>query len=224
MRSLTALTTCSVLSCWTACFAFTIQPAAFRTGLGSCSSYTTERKFSSKLSLSAAAAPTTRTESSFEYALIFDCDGVIIETEELHRLAYNAAFTAAGLEIDGESVIWSVEYYDVLQNTVGGGKNKMFFHFRNTTGVFPMSDNGETSAPVTVEEEQALVDALQAHKTELYKDLIQEKATPRPGVLELMVRYCYYYCTLEILAIFSDKNKSFYILEIFRTKPLLLIM
>ncbi len=25
-------------------------------------------------------------------ALIFDCDGVIVETEELHRLAYNAAF------------------------------------------------------------------------------------------------------------------------------------
>ena len=53
----------------------------------------------------------------FDYALIFDCDGVIIETEELHRLAYNAAFEAAGLKIDGEPVIWSTEYYDVLQNT-----------------------------------------------------------------------------------------------------------
>ena len=40
----------------------------------------------------------------FEYALIFDCDGVIIETEELHRLAYNAAFKAADLQIDGEPV------------------------------------------------------------------------------------------------------------------------
>jgi hypothetical protein len=97
----------------------------------------------------------------------------------------------------------------------------MFFHFRNTTGVFPMSDNGETSAPVTVEEEQALVDALQAHKTELYKDLIQEKATPRPGVLELMVRYCSYYkyCTLEILAIFSDKNKSLIFLKFSGRSP-----
>lgn len=25
-------------------------------------------------------------------ALIFDCDGVILESEELHRIAYNAAF------------------------------------------------------------------------------------------------------------------------------------
>jgi hypothetical protein len=55
----------------------------------------------------------------FEYALIFDCDGVIIETEELHRLAYNAAFESADLKIDGQPVIWSTEYYDILQNTVG---------------------------------------------------------------------------------------------------------
>jgi hypothetical protein len=41
----------------------------------------------------------------FDYALIFDCDGVIIETEELHRLAYNAAFKAADLQIDGEPVV-----------------------------------------------------------------------------------------------------------------------
>ena len=43
-------------------------------------------------------------QGDFEYALIFDCDGVIIETEELHRLAYNAAFKAADLRIDGEPV------------------------------------------------------------------------------------------------------------------------
>ena len=68
--------------------------------------------------------------SKYEYALLFDCDGVILETEEFHRLAYNAAFEAAKLTIDGEPVNWSVEYYDVLQNTIGGGKPKMFFHFR----------------------------------------------------------------------------------------------
>ena len=46
-----------------------------------------------------------------EFALLFDCDGVILETEEFHRLAYNAAFKAADLTIDGEPVEWSVEYY-----------------------------------------------------------------------------------------------------------------
>ena len=37
----------------------------------------------------------------FEYALIFDCDGVIIDTKELHRLAYNATCKSADLNIDG---------------------------------------------------------------------------------------------------------------------------
>ena len=119
------------------------------------------------------------------YALLFDCDGVIIETEELHRLAYNAAFKEFNLQIGDVPVEWSVAYYDVLQNTVGGGKNKMFFHFRNTTGAFPTYEDGK-AAPATPEDEQDLVDKLQALKTNLYKDLIAEKATARPGVLELM--------------------------------------
>ena len=128
--------------------------------------------------LHAAADDTT-------FALLFDCDGVIIETEELHRLAYNAAFKEFKLKIGDEPVEWTVDYYDVLQNTVGGGKNKMFFHFRETKGTFPTSEDGK-AAPSTPEEEQGLVDRLQARKTDLYKDLIAEKATARPGVLELM--------------------------------------
>lgn len=43
-----------------------------------------------------------------EYALLFDCDGVILETEELHRLAYNEAFRFFGLTIDNHQVQWSV--------------------------------------------------------------------------------------------------------------------
>ena len=133
------------------------------------------------LSLSAAASADTQQQ----YALLFDCDGVIIETEELHRLAYNAAFKEFNLRIVDEPVEWTVAYYDILQNTVGGGKNKMFFHFRNTTKTFPTSEDGKP-APVTPEEEQDLVDRLQARKTNLYKELIAEKAKARPGVLELM--------------------------------------
>lgn len=66
----------------------------------------------------------------------------------------------------------------------------MFFHFRNTTKAFPTyvssSDGEMKSAPSTPEEEQELIDALQDNKTNLYKDLIKEKAVPRPGVIELM--------------------------------------
>ena len=123
--------------------------------------------------------------SKYDFALLFDCDGVILETEELHRLAYNEAFKAADLTIDGEPVEWSVEYYDVLQNSVGGGKPKMFFHFRETMdGKFPMS--GDKPAPSTPEEQQALIDSLQEHKTQIYRDFVQEKATPRPGIIQLM--------------------------------------
>jgi HAD superfamily hydrolase (TIGR01509 family) len=143
--------------------------------------FTSSLRSPSFVGRSSSALPAT---SNFDWALIFDCDGVIIETEELHRLAYNAAFQAAELTVDGEPVDWTVEYYDILQNTVGGGKPKMFHHFRTTVGKFPMV--GDKPAPTTPEEEQALVDALQAHKTQLYKDLVAEKAVPRPGVIELM--------------------------------------
>ena len=63
------------------------------------------------------SSPSALSATDYDFALLFDCDGVIIETEELHRLAYNAAFDAAKLTIDGEPVVWSVEYYDMLQNT-----------------------------------------------------------------------------------------------------------
>lgn len=120
--------------------------------------------------------------SAHEYALLFDCDGVILETEELHRLAYNEAFRKFDLAIDGEPLVWSVEYYDVLQNTVGGGKPKMFYHFRNNA--FPTV--GDQPAPSTEEAQQSLVDDLQAFKTDYFKTLLETEAVARPGVLELM--------------------------------------
>lgn len=127
------------------------------------------------------------TSGSFDTALIFDCDGVIIETEEFHRLAYNAAFKSAGLEVDGETVEWSVEYYDVLQNTVGGGIPKMLYHFRTTMGgKFPTQQGGTAAAPASEEEEQMLVEMLQKNKTELYKEMVSNDAVARPGVIELM--------------------------------------
>ena len=55
---------------------------------------------------------------AYDYALLFDCDGVILETEEFHRLAYNAAFENAGLTIDGEPVVWSVEYYGASKKSL----------------------------------------------------------------------------------------------------------
>ena len=48
--------------------------------------------------------------------LIFDCDGVILESEDLHRRAYNASFEQFEVKNDGQLVQWSSEFYDELQN------------------------------------------------------------------------------------------------------------
>lgn len=61
-------------------------------------------------------------------ALIFDCDGVILESEHLHRQAYNDAFAHFDVRCPNstsEPLNWSIEFYDDLQNRIGGGKPKM---------------------------------------------------------------------------------------------------
>ena len=118
------------------------------------------------------------------FALLFDCDGVIVETEELHRLAYNGAFEAFELKIGSTPVNWSVEYYDVLQNTVGGGKPKMKWHFKENG--WPSSKTTGGVVPASDADRDALVDALQDKKTEIYKRIVEEVAVARPGVLALM--------------------------------------
>ena len=113
----------------------------------------------------------TASSGSADWALLFDCDGVIVETEELHRLAYCGAFEAFGLQIDGEPVVWDPSYYDVLQNTVGGGKPKMKYHFTQTCGgKWPTrtGDLGNFPPPDTEEAQMALIDDLQDKKTEMY--------------------------------------------------------
>lgn len=122
----------------------------------------------------------------FKSALLFDCDGVLVETEELHRTAYNMAFAEFGLEVGNEPVVWSVEYYDKLQNTVGGGKPKMRYHFTQTCGgEWPAVTKRQIAKPTDDASGMALIDQLQDYKTECYKKLVQ-KGVPRPGVIELM--------------------------------------
>jgi len=124
---------------------------------------------------------------AFDAALLFDCDGVLVETEELHRLAYNEAFAAFELETGGQRVEWSVPYYDKLQNTVGGGKPKMKYHFTETSKEWPtVSGQGVREKAQNLEEGMALIDELQDYKTECYKKLVSTTATARPGVLQLM--------------------------------------
>ncbi|XP_024519349.1 haloacid dehalogenase-like hydrolase domain-containing protein At4g39970 [Selaginella moellendorffii] len=118
-------------------------------------------------------------------ALVFDCDGVILESEDLHRRAYNATFENFEVRCPGNKspVVWSTEFYDELQNQIGGGKPKMRWYFNR---------NGWPSSSLysSLKDDDAkaqLIDTLQDWKTNKYKDIIASGAVePRPGVLRLM--------------------------------------
>ena len=61
-------------------------------------------------------------------ALIFDVDGTLAETEELHRRAFNEAFAGAGLDWR-----WSPELYAELLKTAGG-KERIAAYLRDHRG------------------------------------------------------------------------------------------
>jgi hypothetical protein len=57
--------------------------------------------------------------------------GVIIESEDLHRQAYNATFKHFNVRCNGTGAVveWTEEFYNDLQNRIGGGKPKMRWYF-----------------------------------------------------------------------------------------------
>lgn len=100
------------------------------------------------------------------------------------RRAYNAAFEAFECKIDGKPLVWSTEYYDILQNTVGGGKPKMRWHFKENG--WPSSKLGPPPPESDEAARSKLVDDLQDTKTFHYKQIVDSAAEARPGVLALM--------------------------------------
>ncbi|KAM7275309.1 hypothetical protein ACFE04_017175 [Oxalis oulophora] len=118
-------------------------------------------------------------------ALIFDCDGVILESEHLHQQAYNDAFAHFNVRCSpSDSLYWDTEFYDVLQNTIGGGKPKMRWYFKENG--WPTSTIFD-KAPEDDDDRAKLIDTLQDWKTERYKEIIKSGTVkPRPGVLRLM--------------------------------------
>ena len=103
-------------------------------------------------------------------ALIFDCDGVLVDTErDGHRAAFNAAFRAEGLATD-----WPEDRYGELLTT-GGGKERMRRHY------------DETGWPVAEPDRDALILRLHLAKTDLFMQLIEQGALPlRPGVARMV--------------------------------------
>jgi beta-phosphoglucomutase-like phosphatase (HAD superfamily) len=101
-------------------------------------------------------------------ALIFDVDGTLAETEELHRRSFNDAFAALGLDWE-----WPPELYrELLQIT--GGKERIRHYV-------------ETAHPKDGDRALAEMPTLHKEKTRRYGTLVATGTLkPRPGVLRLM--------------------------------------
>jgi HAD superfamily hydrolase (TIGR01509 family) len=101
-------------------------------------------------------------------ALIFDVDGTLAETEELHRQAFNHAFACQGLDWQWDRAV----YKDLLRVT--GGKERIRAHHERLRIAAPLSD----------------VDIAELHriKTAHYAELVETGCCPlRPGVTDLLI-------------------------------------
>lgn len=100
-------------------------------------------------------------------ALIFDVDGTLAETEEVHRQAFNDAFVKAGLDWRWGRTV----YKQLLQ--VAGGKERIRAFDWTRRGPPSLSADG--------------IADLHRIKTDRYVELVAQRACPlRPGVAELL--------------------------------------
>ena len=99
-------------------------------------------------------------------ALIFDVDGTLAETEELHRLAFNRAFAAAGLDY-----VWDRARYRELLSVTGGKRRIMTFF-------------AELGLPL----DETLAGTLHLSKNRFYAEAVKDGIELRPGVADLLQR------------------------------------
>jgi HAD superfamily hydrolase (TIGR01509 family) len=106
-------------------------------------------------------------------ALIFDCDGVLVDTErDGHRVGFNRAFEQMGIDAE-----WSVELYGKLL-LVAGGKERMRAYF---------DEYGWPEGADTAEARDELILKLHKLKTEITSGLVAEGGLPlRPGIARIV--------------------------------------
>ena len=108
-------------------------------------------------------------------ALIFDCDGVLADTERHgHLVAFNRLFSGEGLGVQ-----WSPEQYaDLL--AIAGGKERMQSLFADPGWVTRQGLPGDP------DEQARLVATWHRRKTDIFRQLVAEGRVPgRPGIARL---------------------------------------
>lgn len=105
-------------------------------------------------------------------ALIFDVDGTLAETEEMHRLAFNQAFLSLGLPWN-----WPPPLYKELLRTAGGKERILHFLINHLT----------PRRPQDLAAFKHEIPRIYALKTKLYSEMVREGTLlPRPGVMRLI--------------------------------------
>ena len=104
-------------------------------------------------------------------ALIFDCDGVLVDTErDAHRVGFNLAFRDMGIDAE-----WDVDLYGRLL-LVAGGKERMRAYF---------DEYGWPEGADTPEAKDELIVALHKLKTQITSELVSSLPV-RPGILRII--------------------------------------
>ena len=108
-------------------------------------------------------------------ALIFDCDGVLADTErDGHRVAFNEMFRQVGLDLE-----WDDASYAELVH-IGGGKERL-------ASVLTPEFVASAGLPEDPQAQKELLARWHRIKTERYKEIVGSGALPpRPGVKRLM--------------------------------------
>ena len=103
-------------------------------------------------------------------ALLFDCDGVLAETErDGHRVAYNRAMKELG--VPGE---WSEEEYAEMV-LVSGGKERLKYYFNKYPSKFPEDKFNDE-----------LIQNIYLRKTGIFKSMVNSGfLPPRPGIARI---------------------------------------
>lgn len=117
----------------------------------------------------APAAPIGYLSRTFD-ALVFDVDGTLADTEELHRQAFNEAFFACGVDWR-----WGPALYAELLQITGGKERIAEYVSRRQMSA---SERGRLLR---------LIPQVHAAKTRIYRELVAlGHLHPRPGVVRLM--------------------------------------